>query len=188
MYLNAYLTQPLERLGGTPHTQNANQTQFYFLNLMQFPISFSGKVASTSAARPPLLCPPLSDPPSYPILPTSLSFSRKARQHNPWEEGISGHSDIQRTEKADTKYRLFLKQTSPWISAAHQKPMSTCRVGGRRVIVSVRLSCLSYSPLLPKQTLISHSKIYAPNAQSNTPIDFLVASHYQDLLIAPAPH
>lgn len=60
--------------------------------------------------------------------------------------------------------------------------------GRRRVTVSVRLSCLSCSPRLPKQTLISHSQIYTPNAYSNAPIDFLVASHYQDLLIAPAPH
>lgn len=48
--------------------------------------------------------------------------------------------------------------------------------------------CLPGSPLLPKQALSSHSTIEAPNAYINIPIDFPLASHYQDLFIPLALH
>lgn len=38
------------------------------------------------------------------------------------------------------------------------------------------------------QTLNSHLKMYAPSAYINIPIDFPLASHYQDLFIPIAPH
>ena len=92
---------------------------------------------------------------------------------------------------ANTKYSFSLKQTSPWISAAHQGISKCPRCARYPAQVSRDTdgqSLLSCSPLLPEQTLFSLLKIYAPNAYSNIPIDLPLASHYQDLFIPSVPH
>ena len=126
----------------------------------------------------------------FPPLSSQLTLEGQTRteQRSPWAEGISGCLDIQRLERVNTKYSSSLRQISPWISAVHQKiQRAPGTLLGSRDTVSLCLPLL-FSPLLPKQTLISHLKIYAPNAYINIPIDLPLVGHYQDLFIPPAPH